>query len=71
MTTSFGDEYGSDGGGKCSTSGAWTRCARSAKLFQISAGYVPPTMGSPRNSVSIGVRRSGYPTQTAATSCGV
>ena len=41
------------------------------KLFQISAGKVPPATESPWNSVSIGRSSLGYPTQTATASCGV
>ena len=39
--------------------------------FQMSAGNVPPATGWPWNSVIIGTSLSGYPTQTAVTSCGV
>jgi hypothetical protein len=41
------------------------------KVFQISAGKVPPATGSPSYSVIIGTSFVGYPTQTATASCGV
>jgi hypothetical protein len=58
-TTFFGDAYGIDtAGNPCGS--AWRYgSARSMKLFQISAGYVPPATGSPWYSVSIGRNRLG------------
>ena len=42
------------GAGKLCGASFLYRRAVSMKLFQISAGYVPPATGSPWNSVSIG-----------------
>ena len=39
--------------------------------FQISAGKVPPATGCPWYWYVIGTSLSGYPTQTATTSCGM